>query len=120
MSLSAENVVEELIAALARVRAGDLSVTVSFAGADGAVGRLGREFNDTMRALREQRGASGTGRAVERLVHDIKNPLAGIAGVLDIIGRDLPAGSPALEVLPDVQNEIERIEKLLAEFAKTQ
>ena len=119
MSLSAENVLEELIAALARVRAGDLSVGVSFAGADGAVGRLGREFNDTVRALREQR-ESGNDRSVSRLVRDIKNPLAGIAGVLDIIGRDLPAGSPAREILPEVKDEIERIKKLLAEFAKTQ
>jgi len=110
---------EELIAALARVRAGDLGVAVSFAGADGALGRLGREFNDTVSALRGQR-EGGPERSVSRLVHDIKNPLAGIAGVLDIIARDLPPGSPSREVLPDVKGEIERIKKLLADFTKTQ
>ncbi len=119
MSLSAENAMEELAAALARVRAGDLNVNVSFAGSDGALGRLGREFNDTVQALRERQGSGGA-KAVSRLVHDIKNPLAGIAGVLDILGRDLPPGSPAREVLPDVKAEIERIKKLLAEFAGKQ
>lgn len=114
-----DNVMEELIAALQRVRRGDLEATVSFAAEDGALGRLGREFNDTVRALRERQGSGGT-KSVSRLVHDIKNPLAGIAGVLDILGRDLPPGSPAREVLPDVKAEIERIKKLLADFAKPQ
>ena len=52
------------------------------------------------------------------LAHDVKNALAGIAGVLDIVGRDLPAGSPGREVMPDVKQEIERIKTLLAEFVE--
>ncbi len=114
--MPADNVVQELIAALGRVRRGDLDVTVSFAAEEGAVGRLGREFNETVRELREHR-SNGDPRIIAKLVHDIKNPLAGIAGVMDFIEHDLPPESPAREVIPDVKNEIERIKKLLAEFA---
>ena len=117
MSLPPEDVLQELTAALARLRQGDLTASVSFAGQDGPVGRLGAEFNETVRALRERQGG---GPAVSKLVHDIKNPLAGIAGVLEIIAHDLPPGSPSREVLPDVRAEIERIKRLLADFAKGQ
>ncbi len=112
-----ESVLEELTAALARLRQGDLSANVSFAGQDGAIGRLGTEFNEAVRALRQRQGSADPG-SIRRLVHDIKNPLAGIAGVLDIIGRDLPPGSPAREVLPEVKAEIEKIKQLLADFAR--
>ncbi len=114
MSLSLENVVEEMIAALARVRAGDFGVSVSFAESDGAVGRLGKEFNETVRRLGQARGDN---KRIGRLVHDIKNPLAGIAGVIDVIGSELPPESVAREVLPAVKQEIEKIKRLLADFA---
>ncbi len=119
MSLPAERVFEELSAALERLRAGDYRVFVSFAGSDGAIGRLGTEFNETVRALRERQG-SGDPRAVARLVHDVKNPLAGIAGVIEIMAQDLPEDSPSREVLPEVRAEIEHIKQLLANFAKGQ
>jgi nitrogen-specific signal transduction histidine kinase len=114
VSAPANNVVQELIAALGRVRRGDLDVTVSFAADDGAIGRLGREFNDTVRELRDRRADP---KAISKLVHDIKNPLAGIAGVLEIVAADLPTDSMAREVMPEVKNEIEKINKLLADFA---
>ena len=117
MNLIPENVVEELTAALARLRAGDLRVSVSFAGNDGALGRLGAEFNETVRALRERQGSGGA-KSVSRLVHDIKNPLAGIAGVIEILGSELPEGSIGREVLPEVKGEIEKIKQLLADFAQ--
>lgn len=116
VDVPSNNAVQELIAALGRVRRGDLDVTVSFADEDGAVGRLGREFNETVRELREHR-RNGDPKVIAKLVHDIKNPLAGIAGVIEFIEGDLPAESPAREVIPDVRNEIERIKKLLAEFS---
>jgi nitrogen fixation/metabolism regulation signal transduction histidine kinase len=116
VSAPPENVVQELLAALGRVRRGDLHASVSFADEDGEIGRLGREFNETVRELRGRR-AGVDPKAISRLVHDIKNPLAGIAGVLEIIAQDLPQGSQAREVMPEVKAEIERIKQVLAEFA---
>jgi hypothetical protein len=50
------------------------------------------------------------------LAHEIKNPLAGIAGVIDITSRDLPGGSSVREVLLEVQREIHRVKKILADL----
>ncbi len=119
MGLPFENVLQELTAALARLRQGDLTASVSFAGQDGAVGKLGAEFNGTVKALRERQG-SGAAPNIRRLVHDLKNPLAGLAGFLEIVANDLPASSPAGEVLPDARNEIEKMKQILADFAKNQ
>jgi signal transduction histidine kinase len=116
MSLS-EKALEELTTALARLRQGDLTASVSFAGQDGALGRLGAEFNETVRALRQRQGSADP-KAISKFVHDLKNPLAGIAGVIEIMAQDLPADSPSREVLPDVRAEIEHIKQLLAEFAQ--
>ncbi len=128
VSLPSENVLQELTAALARLRQGDLTAGVSFAGQDGAVGKLGTEFNETVRALRErQSGASPVGRptpagqeSIRRLVHDLKNPLAGVAGAIEIMANDLPAGGPSREILPELRAEIEHIKQILTDFAKTQ
>ncbi len=119
MGLSPENVLQELTAALARLRQGDLNAGVSFAGQDGAAGKLGTEFNETVRTLRERQGSGGAPN-IRRLVHDLKNPLAGIAGAIEIMANDLPAGSPAREILPELRAEIEHIKQILADFAKTQ
>ncbi len=104
---------QELTAALARLRQGDLMATVSFAGQDGAVGTLGAEFNEAVRALRERQN-------VRKFVHDIKNPLAGIAGAIEIMAQELPEGSPSREILPELRAEIEHIKQLLSDFAKGQ
>ena len=111
MSFSSEKALEELTAALARLRQGDYGAAVSFAGQDGALGQLGAEFNQTVQALRERQN-------VRKFVHDIKNPLAGIAGAIEIIAHDLPAGSPSRDILPELKAEIEKIKQLLSDFAQ--
>jgi signal transduction histidine kinase len=117
MGLPSENVLQELTAALARLRQGDLGASVSFAGQDGVAGKLGDEFNQAVRALRERQGSGGAPN-IRRLVHDLKNPLAGIAGAIEIMAQDLPEGSPSREILPELRAEIEHINQILADFAQ--
>jgi signal transduction histidine kinase len=123
-----ERPVQELKRTIERVRRGDLSVRVKFAHRDDDIGELGRQFNDML----EQRQANR--REIERLhqremaraehlatigelaaglAHEIRNPLAGIAGVIDVVSKELPTGSPSRAVLPEVLNEIKHIEMIL-------
>ena len=121
----------ELQRKIARLREGDFSVRASFAGRNDEIGDLGRDFNEMVRQLRESREAieeahrtqmsraehlATLGELAAGLAHEIRNPLAGIGGVIEMIGRDLPAASPAREVWKDVQQEIRQIQKILNEL----
>lgn len=124
----------ELQDKISRVRDGDLSVSVNFAGRTDEIGQLGRDFNAMVQQMRQSReqaerllAAANTqmtraehlatlGELAAGLAHEIRNPLAGIAGVIEIIGRDLPEASPAREVLQEVQREVLHIKRILSDL----
>jgi len=59
------------------------------------------------------------GEMATGLAHEIRNPLAGISGVVEIIARDLPANSPARAVVKDVRLEIAQINDILTHLLET-
>ncbi len=124
----------ELQEKIQRVSDGDLNATVSFARRNDDIGDLGRNFNTMVSQLRESRDeierlhrtqmtraehAATLGELAAGLAHEIRNPLAGIAGVMDIVGRDLPATSPAQEVVKDVREEVLRINRIISDLLET-
>jgi len=124
----------ELQEKIARVGDGDLHVGVGFAKRNDEIGDLGRNFNRMVVQLRESREEiellhrtqmsraehlATLGEMAAGLAHEIRNPLAGIAGVIEIIGRDLPATSPARSVLKDVRQEIAQINRILTDLLQT-
>lgn len=124
----------ELQEKIARVGEGDLNVGVGFAKRNDEIGDLGRNFNRMVVQLRESREEiellhrtamsraehlATLGEMAAGLAHEIRNPLAGIAGVMEIVGRDLPATSPARAVLKDVRQEIAQINRILTDLLQT-
>jgi hypothetical protein len=118
----------ELQQKIAQLRGGDLTVSASFAARNDEIGDLGRNFNAMVQQLRENRSEiqrlhhsqmsraehlATLGELAAGLAHEIRNPLAGIAGVVEIIGRDLPEGSAGREVWEEARGEIQRIQKIL-------
>jgi len=53
------------------------------------------------------------GELAAGVAHEIRNPLAGIAGAIEIITRDFPRDHPDREVMEDLRQEVRRIEKVL-------
>jgi signal transduction histidine kinase len=124
----------ELQEKIAQVSEGNLNVSVTFAQRNDEIGDLGRNFNHMMQQLRESREEierlhrtqmsraehlATLGELATGLAHEIRNPLAGIAGVIEIVGRDLPATSPARAVVKDVRLEIGRISRTLTDLLET-
>ena len=124
----------ELQEQIERVGDGDLTASVSFAKRNDEMGDLGRNFNRMVRLLRESREEiehlhrtqmsraehlATLGELATGLAHEIRNPLAGIAGVIEIVSRDLPATSPAKAVVKDVREEIAQINRILTDLLDT-
>jgi signal transduction histidine kinase len=124
----------ELQGQIVRVGEGDLDVAVGFANRKDEIGDLGRNFNQMVQQLgasreeverlhhtqmsRAERLAT-VGELATGLAHEIRNPLAGIAGVIEIVGRDLPETSPAVAVIEDVRLAIAQINQILTNLLQT-
>jgi two-component system NtrC family sensor kinase len=124
----------ELQDKIARVQLGDMDVAVSFSDRHDEIGDLGRDFNDMVAQLKASREEiqrlhqtqmsraehfATLGELAAGLAHEIRNPLAGIAGVLDIVSRDLPADSVARDVIHDAKQEAIQINRILTELLDT-
>src|SRR5438270_5376278 len=124
----------ELQQKIAQLGAGDLNVSAGFCHRNDEIRDPGRNFNQMVVQLRESRTEierlhrtqmsrvehmATLGEMATGLAHEIRNPLAGIAGVIEIIGRDLPSTSPARAVVKDVRQEIARINRIVTDLLQT-
>jgi len=123
-----ERPLEELMDTIGRIRQGDLTSRVSFAKRDDDIGQLGRRFNEMVQRLDQNRREldelhkremaraehlATLGELAAGLAHEIRNPLAGIAGVVDVMGKELPPHSASRAVLGEVRREVLHIQTIL-------
>lgn len=123
-----ERPLEELMDTIGRVQKGDFTAQVAFAKREDDIGQLGQQFNEMVATLDQNRQEieelhtremaraehlATLGELAAGLAHEIRNPLAGIAGVVDIMGKELPANSPSRGVIGEVHREILRIQAIL-------
>lgn len=114
--------VAELRRAASRIAAGDFSHRIPVTGGD-EIGRLMREVNHMAgmvdRLLREavdRERFAAVGQMVRRIVHNVRNPLAGIRGLAEITRMDLPDSSDGRENLTLIVNTVDSFEKWLTEL----
>src|SRR6185312_5484390 len=133
-SFSVRRPMLELQEKIARLRLGDMDVHVNFDDRNDEIGDLGRDFNEMVQQLKSSREEihrlhhnqmsraehfATLGELAAGLAHEIRNPLAGIAGVLEIVGRDLPENSPARAVMADAKQEAVQINRILSDLLET-
>ena len=134
LAVSVRRPMVELQEKIARVSLGDLNVSVDFASRNDEIGDLGRDFNDMVAQLKASREEISNlhqtqmsraehfatlGELAAGLAHEIRNPLAGIAGVIEIVSRDLPPDSAARCVIRDAKEEAIQINRILTDLLET-
>ncbi len=118
------NPIQQLIATMERAERG-LEARAQVESSDD-IGRLGEAFNSLLSKLERARRRveryhyeqmkradrlASIGEMAAGIAHEIKNPLAGIAGVIQVLKKDIPAGEPKRAVLDEVLSQVERMDK---------
>ncbi len=118
------NPIQELIVTMERAERG-LEARVNVRSPDD-IGRLGEAFNSLLSKLERARRRveryhyeqmkradrlASIGEMAAGIAHEIKNPLAGIAGVIQVLKKDQAINDEKRAVLDEVLSQVERMDK---------
>ncbi|MBI3086781.1 MAG: HAMP domain-containing protein [candidate division NC10 bacterium] len=125
-----ERPVGSLIRAMAKVEGGDLE-TRAGPGQRDELGRLADSFNtmvDRLKAARAEIEAfhhqrlaraerlATLGELAASLAHEVKNPLAGIAGAIQVMADELPEADPKREIMREILEQVHRLDKTVRDL----
>ncbi|MFV1956601.1 MAG: ATP-binding protein [bacterium] len=128
--------VKRLVNTMTRAQKGDLSARAKVRGRD-ELGRLAGSFNSMLKQLgkseqelkkfhaeqlRRADRLATIGELAAGLAHEIKNPLAGIAGATQVLAKEFDESDPRWPVTQEILKLIERLDstiKDLLDFART-
>ena len=66
--------------------------------------------------LRDQTALARLGEMAAMLAHEVKNPLAGIRGAVQIIGGRMPAGNPDTAMMKEIISRIDSLDALMKDL----
>src|SRR5512137_1532098 len=114
---------KRLVAAMRRAEAGELTV-VADEGRTDELGVAARGFDATLAALRRSQAEleafyqermaradrfAAVGEVATGLAHEIKNPLAGLSGALELLAEDLARNPRHAEVVGEMRHQVQRL-----------
>ena len=128
---------EKVIREIAKIAEGDPTARISASGADElaaiafGVNRITSELEKAREAMQRYESTercqlermASIGEIAATVAHEIKNPLAGISGALQVLAEDIPEDSPRKEICNEILSEIDRLDRCVKEliiFARPQ
>ncbi len=114
---------KRLVAAMARAESGDLAVRADEGRSD-ELGTAARGFDATLAALRRSQTEleafyrermaradrfATVGELATGLAHEIKNPLAGLSGALELLAEDLAGNPRQAEMVGEMRHQVARL-----------
>lgn len=117
--------VAELRLAAARIAAGDFKHRVAVEGGDeigqlmGEVNHMAAMVDQYQRETVERERLAAVGQMVRRIVHNVRNPLAGIRGLAEVTRMDMPERSEGRENMTLVVNTVDSFERWLTDLLES-
>jgi signal transduction histidine kinase len=117
------NPLQRLVDAMRRAESGELTVRAD-EGRPDELGVAARGFDATLAALRRSQAEleafyrerlvradrfAAVGEVATGLAHEIKNPLAGLSGALELLAEDLAADPHHAEVVGEMRHQVQRL-----------
>ena len=115
--------VQRLVGKMKQAEAGDLAVRADEGRSD-ELGSAARGFDATLTALRRSQNEleafyrermvradrfAAVGELATGLAHEIKNPLAGLSGALELLSEDLADSPRQVEVVAEMRHQVSRL-----------
>ena len=125
-----ERPVAGLVRAMAKVEGGDLETRADLPTRD-ELGRLADSFNTMVERLKAARAEievyhqhrmaraerlATLGEIAASLAHEIKNPLAGIAGAVQVMADELPEADPRKEIMHEILTQVHRLDRTVQDL----
>jgi len=128
---------DRVVVEINRIAESDLTARISASGSDEltaialGVNRITSELEKAQEAVQHHESIqtsqlekmASIGEIAATVAHEIKNPLAGISGALQVMAEDMPDDSPLKEICNEILSEIDRLDRCVKEliiFARPQ
>jgi signal transduction histidine kinase len=127
---------KDILRVINAVIAHDLTMRVA-TDRDDELGQLGRGLNNILSELertkrdfelchlsemRRVQEMATLGELASAVAHEIRNPLAGISGAIQVLSEDFPESDPRQSIIKEILKEVERLERSIKDllvFART-
>lgn len=121
---------QRLVHAMRRAEAGDKEVHADEGRRD-EIGMVARGFDATLAALRKSQAElerayeermiradrfAMVGQMATGLAHEIRNPLAGLSGALELLAEDLADNPYRSEIVSEMRHQVARLSKIMDEL----
>ncbi|MBI5026767.1 MAG: HAMP domain-containing protein, partial [Nitrospirae bacterium] len=122
--------IKGMIGTIKKIENGDLSVRMKADKKD-ELGQLAKSFNSMVEALESakkeieeyhrqqvQRAAklASLGELASGIAHEIKNPLAGISGAIQVLYSDFDPEDPKKEIITEILNQVKRLDRAVRDL----
>jgi two-component system sensor kinase FixL len=74
------------------------------------------EFKEMQNEIIQAQKLAAIGEMAASVGHEIKNPLAGISGAIEILKDTLPKGDPRIQVMDDILSEVQRLDNTVRDL----
>jgi len=78
--------------------------------------RYERRLLKLQRELIRKERLAAVGELAGGVAHEIRNPLAGIGGALNVLSQELPPDDESQELMEEMQNQVRRMDQLVADL----